>query len=190
MIQFKFENTNIPGVIVITPNIHGDERGYFMETYEKEAYKKAGICGEFLQDNESCSTRGVLRGLHFQKKHTQGKLVRVTKGVVFDVAVDCRPNSPTFGNWTGVVLDEHIKNMFYIPEGFAHGFLVMSDIAEFVYKCTDVYDPSSEGGIPWDDPTIGIQWPDCKVKYITSIKDKEHDSFVDQDFSCFKKYYQ
>ena len=126
---------------------------------------EAGIDKEFVQDNQSRSTRGVLRGLHFQKEHTQGKLVRVTKGEVFDVAVDCRPHSATFGKWVGVTLSEENKKMFYIPEGFAHGFLVLSDVAEFCYKCTDVYDPTSEGGIPYDDPTVNVQWPDCGCEH-------------------------
>ena len=188
MEQFRFENTSIPGVIVITPHIFGDERGYFMETYEKELFRKAGIQKEFVQDNESCSSRGVLRGLHFQKRHTQAKLVRVTRGKVFDVAVDCRPGSSTYGKWTGVVLDERIKNMFFIPEGFAHGFLVLSNLAEFVYKCTDIYDPTSEGGIPWDDPTINVQWPDCGCPFITSCKDKDHEPFANQNFDYFRQY--
>ena len=156
MSQFIFVETELPGVIVINPTVFGDARGYFMETYQKDLFVKAGITKDFVQDNESSSSKGVLRGLHFQMNHPQGKLIRVTKGQVFDVAVDCRPNSETFGKWTGVVLDEEKKNMFYVPEGFAHGFLVLSDMAEFVYKCTDFYDPTSEGGIPWDDPTVGV----------------------------------
>ena len=159
-----------------------------METYQKDLFEKAGITAEFVQDNESSSSKGVLRCLHFQKNHTQGKLVRVTRGQVFDVAVDCRPNSSTFGQWTGVVLDEKVKNMFYIQEGFAHGFLVMSDMAEFVYKCTDIYDPTSEGGIPWDDPTVNVQWPKLDVPDKTSAKDKLHPSFESQKFEYFEKY--
>ena len=146
--KFTFTQTEIPGVVVIEPQVFGDDRGYFMETYQKDQFAEAGIDKEFVQDNQSRSTRGVLRGLHFQKNHTQGKLVRVTKGEVYDVAVDCRPHSATFGKWVGVTLSEDNKKMFYIPEGFAHGFLVLSDVAEFCYKCTDVYDPTSEGGIP------------------------------------------
>lgn len=188
MEQFRFENTDLPGVIIIYPNVHGDSRGYFMETYQKDLFEKAGITREFVQDNESSSSKGVLRGLHFQKHHTQGKLVRVTRGKVFDVAVDCRPNSPSFGKWTGVILDEEVKNMFYIPEGFAHGFLVLSDQAEFVYKCTDIYDPESEGGIPWNDPTINVQWPRLDVPYKTSAKDQEHPSFLSQTFDFFAQY--
>ena len=145
--KFIFTQTEIPGVVVIEPQVFGDDRGYFMETYQKDQFAEAGIDKEFVQDNQSRSTRGVLRGLHFQKNHTQGKLVRVTRGEVYDVAVDCRPNSATFGKWVGVTLSEENKKMFYIPEGFAHGFLVLSDVAEFCYKCTDVYDPAAEGGI-------------------------------------------
>ena len=148
----------------------------------------SGIDKEFVQDNQSRSTRGVLRGLHFQKNHTQGKLVRVTRGEVFDVAVDCRPNSATFGKWVGVTLSEENKKMFYIPEGFAHGFLVLSDVAEFCYKCTDVYDPTSEGGIPYDDPTVNVQWPDCGCEHKTSAKDKLHEPFAAQKFEYFEKW--
>ena len=131
---------------------------------------------------------GVLRGLHFQKNHTQGKLVRVTMGEVYDVAVDCRPHSATFGKWVGVTLSEDNKKMFYIPEGFAHGFLVLSDVAEFCYKCTDVYDPTSEGGIPYDDPTVNVQWPDCGCEHKTSAKDKLHEPFAAQKFEFFEKW--
>ena len=148
----------------------------------------SGIDKEFVQDNQSRSTRGVLRGLHFQKNHTQGKLVRVTKGEVYDVAVDCRPHSATFGKWVGVTLSEENKKMFYIPEGFAHGFLVLSDVAEFCYKCTDVYDPTSEGGIPYDDPTVNVQWPDCGCEHKTSAKDKLHEPFAAQKFEYFEKW--
>ena len=185
---FTFEPTRLPGVIVIQPQVFGDNRGYFMETYKKTDFIAAGIDKEFVQDNESSSTKGVLRGLHFQKEHTQGKLVRVTKGEVFDVAVDVRPGSATYGQWSGVVLNSEKKNMFYIPEGFAHGFLALSDMAEFVYKCTDVYDPSSEGGIPWNDPAINIDWPKLDIPYKTSAKDEKHESFADQDFSWAKKW--
>ena len=150
--KFTFTQTEIPGVVVIEPQVFGDDRGYFMETYQKDQFAEAGIDKEFVQDNQSRSTRGVLRGLHFQKEHTQGKLVRVTKGEVFDVAVDCRPHSATFGKWVGVTLSEENKKMFYIPEGFAHGFLVLSDVAEFCYKCTDVYDPPARAASPTTTP--------------------------------------
>lgn len=185
---FTFEKTKIPGVIIIQPRVFGDQRGYFMETFKKGDFAAAGIDKEFVQDNESSSTKGVLRGLHFQKNHTQGKLVRVTHGKVFDVAVDVRPQSPTYGEWVGVTLDSEKKNMFYIPEGFAHGFLVLSDTAEFVYKCTDEYDPSSEGGVPWNDPTIAIEWPKLDIPYKTSEKDEKHESFENQDFSWASKW--
>lgn len=185
---FKFENMKLPGVIVIEPQIFGDSRGYFMETYKYNEFAIAGIDKPFVQDNESLSTKGVLRGLHFQKEHTQGKLVRVTRGEVFDVAVDVRPGSDTFGQWTGITLSSEKKNMLYIPEGFAHGFLVLSDTAEFVYKCTDIYDPSSEGGIPWNDKTIAVKWPKLDIPYKTSEKDEKHDSFSIQNFSWAEKW--
>lgn len=186
MPQFQFKDTEIPGAILITPQVFGDERGYFMETYQKDLFYKAGITKEFIQDNESRSSKGVLRGLHFQKRHTQGKLVRVTQGEVYDVAVDCRPFSKTFGKWVGVTLSSQNKKMFYIPEGFAHGFLVLSDFAEFCYKCTDIYDPANEGGIPYNDPAIHIKWPDCGCPYLISDKDKKHPAFKEQDFSFFE----
>ena len=151
-------------------------------------YVEAGIDKDFVQDNESSSTKGVLRGLHFQKNHTQGKLVRVTHGEVFDEAVDVRPGSETYGQWVGVTLSSEKKNMFYIPEGFAHGFLVLSDTAELVYKCTDVYDPTSEGGVPWNDPTIAVDWPKLDVPYKTSEKDEKHEAFATQDFSWAGKW--
>ena len=185
---FTFEKTKLPGVIIIQPQVFGDARGYFMETFKKIDYEAIGIDKEFVQDNESSSSKGVLRGLHFQKEHTQGKLVRVTHGEVFDVAVDVRPGSATYGQWEGVILSSEKKNMFYIPEGFAHGFLVLSDTAEFVYKCTDVYDPTSEGGIPWNDPTIAVEWPKIDVPYKTSEKDEKHEGFAEQDFSWATKW--
>lgn len=188
MAKFEFIETELRDVFVIKPRVFGDERGYFMETYHEDEFAEHGIRKTFVQDNESFSSKGVLRGLHFQKNHTQGKLVRVTSGRVFDVAVDCRPNSPTFGKWTGVILTSEEKNMFYLPEGIAHGFLVLSDTAQFVYKCTDVYDPTSEGGIPYDDPTINIQWPKLDIPYVTSAKDKLHPSFTEQTFDYFRKY--
>lgn len=185
---FTFEEQKIKGVFVITPQIFGDDRGYFMECYRRSDFAQYGIDKEFVQDNESRSTKGVLRGLHFQKKHTQGKLVRVTHGEVFDVAVDVRPGSETYGQWVDVVLSSEKKNLLYIPEGFAHGFLVLSDTAEFVYKCTDIYDPTSEGGIPWNDETIAVEWPKLDIEYKTSEKDGKHESFKDQDFSWAKQW--
>lgn len=188
MAKFKFIETEIPGVLVIEPTVFGDARGYFMETFQKEEFAAAGIVDEFVQDNQSKSSRGVLRGVHFQKNHPQGKLVRVTRGEVFDVAVDCRPNSATFGRWTGVVLSEENKRQFYIPKGFAHGFLVLSDVAEFCYKCNDRYDPTDEGGIPYNDPTVNIQWPDCGCEYLLSDKDKKHTPFAEQKFEYFERW--
>lgn len=172
--KFKFNKTSIEGVIVIEPTVFGDNRGYFMETYHKEEFAAAGLTMNFVQDNQSRSKKGVLRGLHFQTEHTQGKLVRVVEGEVFDVAVDLRPGSPTFGKWEGVILTEENKKQFYVPEGFAHGFLVLSENATFQYKCTDYYDPEHEGGIAWDDPEVGIKWPLEGIdEVILSDKDKD-----------------
>ena len=155
----------IDGLCVITPVVHKDERGYFMETYNKRDMEEAGLFMDFVQDNQSSSLKGVLRGLHYQKQYPQGKLVRVVRGAVYDVAVDLRKSSPTYGKWHGTVLSEDNNKQFYIPEGFAHGFLVLSDIAEFFYKCTDFYHPGDEGGIAWNDPTLGIEWPDVLGEY-------------------------
>ncbi len=155
----------IEGLCVIEPAVHGDSRGYFMETYSLRDMQENGLDMTFVQDNQSMSVKGVLRGLHFQKQFPQGKLVRVIKGSVFDVAVDLRPNSPTRGKWFGVELTEENKKQFYIPEGFAHGFLVLSDTAEFCYKCTDFYHPGDEGGLAWNDPAIGITWPMLEGEY-------------------------
>ncbi|MDE5770088.1 MAG: dTDP-4-dehydrorhamnose 3,5-epimerase [Ruminococcus sp.] len=149
----------IKGLCVITPAVHGDNRGYFMETYSQRDMEEAGIDIAFVQDNQSCSTKGVLRGLHFQKQFPQTKLVRAIKGRVFDVAVDLRKDSETYGKWYGVELTEENKKQFLIPKGFAHGFLVLSDIAEFCYKCDDFYHANDEGGLAWNDPEIGIEWP-------------------------------
>ena len=177
--KFIFTQTEIPGVVVIEPQVFGDDRGYFMETYQKDQFAEAGIDKEFVQDNQSRSTRGVQRGLHFQKNHTQGKLVRVTKGEVFDVAVECRPHSATFGKWVGVTLSEENKKMFYIPEGFAHGFLVLSDEAVFTYKVDNVYAPQSEASIRFDDEAIGIEWPVATEQLLLSDKDGHAVSFKD-----------
>lgn len=149
---------SIEGLHIIEPSVHGDSRGFFMETYNKRDMEEAGLNMNFVQDNQSMSTKGVLRGLHFQKQFPQGKLVRVIKGKVFDVAVDIRKGSKTYGKWFGVELSEENKKQFYIPEGFAHGFLVLSDVAEFCYKVTDFYHPNDEGGIAWNDPLIGVDW--------------------------------
>jgi dTDP-4-dehydrorhamnose 3,5-epimerase len=151
--------TKLEGAIIIEPKVFGDDRGFFMETYHCNRYKEAGIDLLFVQDNHSRSSAGVLRGLHFQKTKPQGKLVRVVRGEVFDVAVDIRKDSATFGRWEGVILSEENKRQFYVPPGFAHGFVTLSDIADFEYKCTDYYDPSDEGSIRWNDPDIGINWP-------------------------------
>lgn len=159
MVKFHFIKTEIDGVYIIETTVFGDNRGYFIETYNYNDFRAEGLDMVFVQDNQSKSRMGVLRGLHFQKTHPQGKLVRVIKGEVFDVAVDIRKDSKTYRKWVGVVLSEENKKQFYIPEGFAHGFLVLSDEAEFCYKCTDFYHPEDEGGIAWDDPTIGIKWP-------------------------------
>jgi len=167
MSQIKVTKCPIEGLYVIEPAVHGDHRGYFMETYSRRDMLEAGLDMEFVQDNQSMSRKGVLRGLHFQKTHPQGKLVRVIKGCVFDVAVDLRKHSPTFGKWYGVELTEENKKQFYIPEGFAHGFLVLSDEAEFCYKCTDYYAPGDEGGLAWNDPTVGILWPQVEGESLT-----------------------
>lgn len=158
--QIKVEKNvgGIEGLCVITPAVYGDSRGYFMETYNQHDIENAGINITFVQDNQSCSTKGVLRGLHFQKQFPQTKLVRVIKGSVFDVAVDLRKESKTYGKWHGVELTEENKKQFFIPKGFAHGFLVLSDVAEFCYKCDDFYHPNDEGGIAWNDSAIGIDW--------------------------------
>ena len=163
--QIKVTRCPIEGLYIIEPVVHGDSRGYFMETYNQRDMEEAGLTMKFVQDNQSCSTKGVLRGLHFQKEFPQGKLVRAVKGRVFDVAVDLRSDSTTYGQWYGVELSEENKKQFYISEGFAHGFLVLSDIAEFCYKCTDFYHPGDEGGLAWNDPAIGIQWPELTGTY-------------------------
>ena len=160
------KNVNgIEGLCVITPAIHGDSRGYFMETYNQRDMEEAGFGIIFVQDNQSMSTKGVLRGLHFQKQYPQTKLVRVIKGKVFDVAVDLRVGSATYGKWHGEILSEENKKQFLIPRGFAHGFLVLSDTAEFCYKCDDFYHPNDEGGMAWNDPEIGIMWPELQGEY-------------------------
>lgn len=155
----------IEDLCVITPAVHGDARGYFMETYSQRDMEEAGLNYVFVQDNQSSSTKGVLRGLHFQKQYPQTKLVRVIKGSVFDVAVDLRKDFNTYGQWHGELLTEENKKQFLIPKGFAHGFLVLSDVAEFCYKCDDFYHPNDEGGLAWNDPAIGIVWPKLKGKY-------------------------
>ena len=173
--KFKRNETSIEGLYIIEPTVFGDDRGYFMETYSKADFKEIGIDNEFVQDNQSKSKKGVLRGLHFQKENTQAKLVRCISGEVFDVAVDLRPGSKTYGKWEGVILSSENKKMFYIPKGFAHGFLVLTETAEFSYKCDDIYNHEAEGGLKWDDPEIGIIWPEVPgmkpEEYLTSEKD-------------------
>ncbi len=181
--KITVETCHIEGLKVITPTVFGDKRGYFMETYNYNDFKEAGIDLEFVQDNQSASKKGVLRGLHFQIHYPQDKLVRVIKGEVFDVVVDMREGSKTYGKWFGVRLSEENKKMFLIPKGFAHGFLVLSDYAEFVYKCTDFYHPNDEGGIIWSDDEIGIEW---------SIEEGMELTISDKDtkwgkLSCLKK---
>ncbi|WP_195972826.1 dTDP-4-dehydrorhamnose 3,5-epimerase [Clostridium thermobutyricum] len=180
MSNFKFIETKIKDLYIIEPKVFGDNRGYFMETYSKKAFNEAGLTMEFVQDNESRSKKGVLRGLHFQTKHTQGKLVRVTDGAVYDVAVDLRKGSPTYGQWEGILLTAENKKQFYVPEGFAHGFLVVSDYATFNYKCTDFYAPEYDGGILWNDPDIGVEWPLEGIEEILlSEKDKNQKRLKD-----------
>ena len=169
--QIKVEKTPIEGLYVIEPTVHQDERGYFVETYNQRDFEEAGLYYTFVQDNQSMSVKGVLRGLHFQKEFPQAKLVRVIRGTVFDVAVDIRKNSPTYGKWYGVELSEDNKKQFLISEGFAHGFVVLSDVAEFCYKVTDFYHPGDEGGIAYNDPDIGIEWP-AAGNLIMSQKDQ------------------
>lgn len=171
--KITVESCEIEGLKVITPAVFGDSRGYFMETYHYEDYKAAGINAVFVQDNQSSSIKNVLRGLHFQIQYPQAKLVRVISGEVFDVAVDLRSGSSTYGKWFGVVLSAENRKQFFIPQGFAHGFLVLSDYAEFAYKCTDFYHPGDEGGLAYNDPDIGIKWPiDDKTELVMSDKDK------------------
>lgn len=165
-IQVEKNVGGIEGLCVITPTVHGDDRGYFMETYNLNDMKEAGLDLDFVQDNQSSSGKGVLRGLHYQKNYPQGKLVRVIRGSVFDVAVDLRKGSETYGKWYGLELSEENKKQFYIPKGFAHGYLVLSEWAEFCYKCTDFYHPGDDGGLVWNDPAIGITWPDVTGEYL------------------------
>jgi len=171
--NFIFKETKIKDVCIIDTKVFCDKRGYFMETYKREDFYNAGLDYNFVQDNQSSSRKGVLRGLHFQKEHSQAKLVRVLKGEVFDVAVDLRKNSNTYGQWIGVILSEDNKKQLMIPRGFAHGFLVMSEYAEFAYKCDDIYYPNDEGGIVYNDPTIAIEWPDVG-ELILSDKDLKY----------------
>lgn len=184
--NFTFTQTSIEGVTIVDVKSYGDDRGYFMETYKQPDFVAGGIDVDFVQDNQSSSVKGVLRGLHFQINHPQSKLVRVVSGEVFDAAVDLRPGSATYGKWEGVILSAENKRQFFIPRGFAHGFLVLSDTAEFCYKCDDIYHPNDEGGLMWNDPEIGIVWPAMQgdevfdeSKIILSDKDKVHPAFSD-----------
>lgn len=180
--NFNFIETKIKDLYIIEPKVFGDDRGYFMETYNKKAFEVAGLDIVFVQDNESKSKKGVLRGMHFQTKFTQGKLVRCTQGEVYDVAVDLRKGSPTYGQWEGVLLSAENKRQFYVPEGFAHGFLVLSDEAVFNYKCTNLYAPEYDGGLLWNDPEVGIEWPlDGIDEIILSEKDKKQPTLKELD---------
>lgn len=172
MADIKVTKTPIEGLVVIEPSVFGDDRGYFMESYNQDVFKDHGLDMVFIQDNESKSKKGVLRGLHFQTEYPQGKLVRVTQGSVWDVGVDLRKDSPTYGQWYGVELSDENKKMFYIPEGFAHGFIVLSDEAVFNYKCTNLYHPEFDGGVRWNDPEIGVEWPEIDTEILLSEKDQ------------------
>jgi len=178
--KFVFNKTDIDGVYIIEPTVFGDERGYFMETYSETDFAEAGLNYKFVQDNQSSSRKGVLRGLHFQKAHPQAKLVRVLSGEVFDVAVDLRENSPTYGKWVGALLSAENKKQLMIPRGFAHGFLVVSDKAEFAYKCDEFYHPEDEGGIMYD--SAGIEWPEVDTELVLSEKDLKHPKLSELDF--------
>ncbi|EQF29165.1 dTDP-4-dehydrorhamnose 3,5-epimerase [Clostridioides difficile CD160] len=176
--KFKFIKTKIEGLYIVEPNVFCDERGYFMESYNKKDFMEQGLDMCFIQDNESSSRKGVLRGMHFQTRYPQGKLVRVIEGEVFDVAVDLRKDSQTFGEWEGVILSDKNKKQFYIPEGFAHGFLVLSEKAVFTYKCTNYYHPEFESGFLWNDKQVSIDWPLEEIeKILLSEKDKKQKSF-------------
>ena len=174
--------TALPGVLIIEPKVFGDARGFFLESWNEQMFAQAGLTMKFVQDNHSLSSQGTLRGLHYQLQHTQGKLVRVTAGEVFDVAVDMRRGSPTFGKWIGVTLSADNKRMLWVPEGFAHGFYVVSPKAEFLYKCTNFYDPGSERTLAWDDPAVGIQWPLVPgVETLLSAKDRQGKTLKDAE---------
>ena len=184
----KILETSLPGVMVFEPRVFGDKRGFFLETFRDDIFKDAGIHESFVQDNHSRSSKGVLRGLHYQLIQPQGKLVRVARGSVFDVAVDVRKGSPTFGQWYGTTLDEESMRMMYIPQGFAHGFVVLSETADFIYKCTDYYHPESEQGILWNDSEIGIKWPIVDTKL--SQKDTENPILSLQSAESLPEYKQ
>lgn len=185
-IKVEMNPNGIEGLAVIEPTVHGDSRGYFCETYNENDMKEAGLDLRFVQDNQSFSSKGVLRGLHFQKQFPQGKLVRVIQGEVYDVAVDLRTGSPTYGKSYGVRLSEKNFKQFYIPKGFGHGFVVLSDTALFCYKCTDFYHPNDEGGLMWDDPDIGVEWPIDGIEVKLSDKDQMNPSLKEIEESGFK----
>lgn len=181
--KFKFIETGIEGLTVIEVGAFGDDRGYFMETYNEKDFHEAGLTMRFVQTNESKSSKGVLRGMHFQKEFPQGKLVRCTQGEVFDVAVDLRPESKTFGKWHGVILTEENRREFYVPEGFAHGFYVLSDVAKFEYQVTNLYHPDDEVALFWNDPEVGIEWPLIEGEHVLlSDKDKKNPLLKDIKF--------
>jgi dTDP-4-dehydrorhamnose 3,5-epimerase len=185
MAEFTFEQTKLEGCIIVTPQIFKDARGYFMEIYQKEKFESAGIPADFVQDNQSKSSKGVLRGMHFQKEKPQGKLVRAISGSVFDVAVDLRPDSKTFKQWVGVELSAENGKQLFVPKGFAHGFLVLTETAEFNYKCTDYYAPQDEGGLFYADEDIKINWPDIGREYVLSEKDQNAKRANEQTFDYF-----
>jgi len=182
----KITESSLPGVFLIEPKLFGDKRGFFLETYRESVYEEYGIPTRFVQDNHSRSSKGVLRGMHYQMIQPQGKLVRAATGAVFDVAVDVRKGSPNFGEWFGAELSEDNMHLMYVPPGFAHGFVVLSDTADFIYKCTDYYHPGSEQGIAWDDPDIGIEWPIADV--MLSEKDKLNPRLKDQNTGLLPAY--
>ena len=176
----KFEETPLPGVYLLHPQVFGDQRGFFLESWNRDTFRDAGFDLDFVQDNHSRSARGILRGMHYQTEHTQGKLVRVTAGAVFDVVVDVRRDSPTLGQWYGVTLSAENHQMLWVPAGFAHGFYVLTDVADFQYKCTEVYHPASEIALAWDDPQVGIKWPvPAGEQPQLSGKDKEGLAFAE-----------
>ena len=183
MDNFTFTKTDIEDVYIVEPKLFGDSRGYFMETYNAEIFKANGLDYDFVQDNQSKSRKGVLRGLHFQKNHPQAKLVRVLNGEVFDVAVDLRKDSATYGKWVGVKLSGENRKQLMIPRGFAHGFLVLSDEAEFAYKCDDFYHPEDEGGIMYNDPDVNIEWPEIDCDYLLSDKDQKHPTLKESNIT-------
>ena len=184
MDRFKIEKTDFEGVYIIEPTVHSDKKGYFVKTYDDEEFKAKGLDLTFVQDDQSCSAKGVLRGLHFQKEHPQGKLVRVVRGKVFDVGVDLRKNSKTYGKWIGIVLSDENKKQLFLPKGFAHGLLALEDNSIFVYKVDELYYPGDEGGLRFDDADIGIEWPMDEIdEIIMTDKDKSWKSFKELDFA-------